>query len=107
MAKITSSIAGLWNFKDAKEIMKAMVPGRAYEFKAEPENPYDPNAIALYVVGAMFNAKGEQQGELIRCGYIPKVLAEKLSASNIESITKGEKYDQIIITTKEPDNAPE
>lgn len=101
MAKITSSIAGVFQYPNAKELMKAMPAGAYYHFEAEPLNVYDVNAIALFVY-LNSGAQGLPNEPPIKCGYIPKVLAAQLKAANIESVEKGtEKFDQIIVTTKE------
>jgi hypothetical protein len=54
----------------------------------EPDNPYDPNAIAVHVAA---------DGQIYHCGYIPRELAKDIAPllegesidCNIEAITGG------------------
>ena len=47
----------------------AVAPGRQLELRRDPENPHDPNAIAVYPAGG-----GEQ------VGWVPRELAAELAA---------------------------
>ena len=90
---IKTKIAGIFKYPEAKEIMKAMQPGTLFKWQAEPDNPYDPNAIALFVAGA---------ADWVKCGYVPKAVASSLTANRISAIVKGvESFDAIDITTGE------
>ena len=90
---IKTKIAGVFKYPAAKAPMKAMQPGTLLKWKAEPYNPYDPNAIELFVAT-------ETGWE--KCGYIPKAIVSVLKAGDIKSIVKGgDSFDEIIVTTKE------
>ena len=88
---IKTKIAGVFKYPDAKPIMKGMQPGTLFKWKAEPDNPYDPNAIELFVAG---------EHDWVKCGYVPKAVASSLTANRISAIVKGaESFDAIDITT--------
>ena len=90
---IKTKIAGVFKYPAAKAPMKAMQPGTLLKWKAEPDNPYDPNAIELFVAT-------ETGWE--KCGYIPKAVVSSLKVNCISAIVKGvESFDAIDITTTE------
>ena len=91
MNQIQAKIAGVFKYPDAKPMMKEMAHGAAYMWQAEPENQFDPNAIALFVGG---------QDAPIKCGYIPKAIAATMKADEIQSILKGAAFDEILIVKK-------
>ena len=99
MSKITSKIAGIFKYPEAKILNKNAIAGSTLKFDREPTNPFDPNAIALSLPN--IDASGLMLG-WVRCGYIPKVVAAQLAGVEIERVVKGIAWDEIIITTKEP-----
>jgi hypothetical protein len=84
---LNTKIAWIFKYPEAKEPMKAMQEGDEFTCRAEPDNQYDPNAIALYL------------GE-VKCGYIPRDIAAIMSVDNILMITKGNSFDSIAIHFK-------
>ncbi len=54
---LVCSIAG-FTYWDGDKVFKKLEPGTLLNLKAEPENPHDPNAVALYY-------------ENCKLGYIP------------------------------------
>jgi len=89
---IFTKIAGVFKYPAAKPIMKAMKPGDAYNYAFEPNNPYDPNAIALYAEIQQAGADPIQE----KCGYVPKPIAAQLKG-RIMKITKANVWDDIMI----------
>ena len=87
---IRTNIAGVFACPLAKEPMKAMLEGDAYQWKAEPENQYDPNAIAIYI------------GET-KAGFIPRKIASEIKADDIDAIKKTGQWDGIEIFLKGED----
>lgn len=109
MQEIKAKIAGWFNFPASKEPTKALKPGDALHWRAEPTNKFDPNAIELFVPMAQFAVEtskvkdmaaeliNHNGSDFIKCGYIPKAIAAGLKANRISAITRGEKFDEIII----------
>lgn len=89
MKIINTKIAGVFQYPEGKEGMKKMISGESYSWEAEPENPYDKNAIAIFLTGHHPS----------KCGYVPRVIAAEIGADQIVSITKGSAFDHITITT--------
>lgn len=99
---IPSKIAGIFKFPEAKPVMKTMTSGMDMAFKREPENPHDPNAIAIYAVPMKIESAPEDInhpfGLPIKCGYVPKEIAAKLKNAEILKIQKGVNFDMVTIT---------
>ena len=100
-----AKIAGVFKYPAAKPAMKTMVKGERFYFEKEPTNPYDPNAIALFVMEAdpfndIHNPGNPQVPRVpIKCGYLPRTLAESLKVRHIVSIVKGDFFDEVVITS--------
>ena len=98
---IATKIAGIFKYPDAKETMKFMAAGDGLHFEAEPSNPYDSNAIALFVKTKKLESPPEDlsitDGPTIKCGYIPRDHAAKLKDKKIISVQKGAAFDSITI----------
>jgi hypothetical protein len=66
--KFHTKINGTTKNKDAQEIIRSFVQsGDVLHLEAEPENPFDKNAVAVYY------------GEDGKLGYIPKDTAAKIA----------------------------
>ena len=96
MEKINTKIAGIFKYPAAKPLMKLMIDGDPYRFVREPENPYDKNAIALFIND-------------IKVGYVPAKVAIILQNVEIHAIVKNPEWDGIEIsyTTLQPNFNPE
>lgn len=97
--EITTKIAGIFKYPEAKEPMKEM--RNSLVFEREPSNPYDANAIALYIT-SFTRTNGGNEEKLIRqkCGYIPKEHAAQLRDRKIVAVRRGVAFDQIIVTVE-------
>lgn len=101
---IPSKIAGIFNYPEAKQAMKVISSGHAMAYEREPNNPHDPNAIALYISngGLPVDLKNppspDQPIRNIKCGYIPRAVAIMLKDKEILEIKKGSAFDMISIT---------
>jgi len=58
-------IAGL-TYGDGIELIQELKPGTKLDLKSEPDNPYDPNAVAIYYANK-------------RLGYIPAAANSEIS----------------------------
>lgn len=65
--KFNSKLAGV-SFDNRQDLIKTLVPGDTLILKAEPDNEWDSNAVAVY------NISNEQ------LGYIKKDTAAKINA---------------------------
>lgn len=90
--QITTKIAGVFQYPEAKQPMKALAAGGKYAFEREPTNAYDKNAIAIFATTPI----GRQ-----KCGYVPRDIAAKLAGKAVMSIVKGDGWDQVIVTYEE------
>jgi HIRAN domain len=73
-------------------------PGKPLSLVAEPDNPHDPNAVAV------FDAERTEQ-----CGYVPQVVAGKMAprdqrfgVSLAEHLADGERVGLVIAVSREP-----
>lgn len=66
-------VAGV-TFEDRQSILEQMVGNELVELKPEPENEYDPNAIAVWVT-----FPPEAQTEPAKIGYIPKPITTEVA----------------------------
>ena len=87
MGVLTSRVAGV-TFEGRQSLMANVKVGDGIRLEAEPNNPYDPNAVAVFVE----NDKGGQ------IGYIPRDAAEefkglleagKVAYATVESVGRG------------------
>lgn len=69
MKSIVSKVTGV-TYEGRQSILATLQGGEAVMLKPEPDNPYDPNAIAVWVA----TAEGPQQ-----VGYIPRYLAAEIA----------------------------
>ena len=67
MMTIESAIVGTQHQKGVFAAMFAADPGSLVDLVREPDNPYDPNAVAVHVEG-------------VKCGYVPRAQAKRLAA---------------------------
>jgi hypothetical protein len=63
-----AAVAGAARFHAAALASEEAAPGRPLELRRDPENPHDPNAVAVYIA-----AVGEQ------VGFVPRELAVELA----------------------------
>lgn len=96
---IPTRIAGAFNYPEGKLPLKAMKPGDKFIAMREPDNAYDPNAIALYVpiIGPsissdMGNGERIETPDIVqrkvKVGYLPKLQAIFLKDRKL-TITRG------------------
>jgi len=78
MVTKTLPIRGMWAYEAQRECDKAnLLVGAAVELRREPDNPHDPNAVAIVL---------RYTGS--KLGYIPREIAKDLS----KWLLKGEHY---------------
>ena len=58
------AIAG-WRFQRGDGVIHLLAAGRPLELRPEPENPHDPNAVAVWAEG-------------VKLGYVPRQLAPRV-----------------------------
>ena len=103
---IAAKIAGVFQYPEGKQAMKAMTRGSKILFEREPHNPHDANAIALYA-----EFMGTQGGDgqpipqnpnppvpmRVKIGYVPRERAAALKNVKIIAMTRGDLWDIVNI----------
>lgn len=96
---IPTKIAGIFNYPEGKEPLKATVSGDELILEREPTNAYDPNAIAVYikqkVIDLVTNSTTENR---VKIGYVPRPIAAQIKDATIIHGFKGDSWDSLVIT---------
>lgn len=114
MRTLHCKVAGT-TYEGRQEYLARLTGKEPVRLIPEPDNPYDPNAIAVYVSVHKDNlvemidrgefhdniANDALQYELLHCGYIPRELAKDIAPlmegesidCNIEAVTGGFELD--------------
>lgn len=71
MRTLSLKVAGV-TFENRQEIIAQLSGGESVQFRPEPENAFDRNAIAIYVAGDGINSAKH-------IGYVPRVLASEIA----------------------------
>lgn len=110
----TLPIVGAFYRPPAKALIEVLAVGTPLQLIAEPDNQYDPNAIAVWLETANVPAGAETRLEELlpqfgmdmetilsetawHLGYVPKEMAAKLKASG--AIEDGHPYDVTFSTS--------
>ena len=88
METLYSKVAGV-TFEGRQSVIAEMIGNEQVMLKPEPENKFDPNAIAVWVA-----FPPEAQRESAQIGYLPKEIAAKV-APNIEGESMYGQVDEI------------
>jgi hypothetical protein len=97
-------IAGL-TYYDAVDVFEELRVGKTLILKAEPENPFDGNAVAIYYgetkLGYIPASQNEQFSKLLRFGH-GDIFEAKISQRNEEA--HPEKQIRVLIRIKDKMN---
>ena len=81
-------IAG-FTYYDGLEVIDQLTLGAMVTLKAEPENPYDPDAVAVYFgetkLGYIPRIKNNALSQLLYFGY-GDIIEARISSRNLEAI---------------------
>lgn len=70
---LMSKVAGV-TFEGRQEIIRTMIGDETIQLRPEPENKYDPNAIAVWVA-----FPNEARMPVSQIGYLPREIAEQIA----------------------------
>jgi hypothetical protein len=94
-------IAG-FTYYDGLDVIDKLQLGTAVTLKAEPENPHDPDAVAVYFedkkLGYITRAKNDGVSALLHFGY-EKFLEARINSRNLEE--KPEFQFRIVVKLKD------
>ena len=94
-------IAG-FAYYDGLDVLDTLIPGAQVSLTAEPENPYDPDAVALYFgekkLGYVPKAKNTFLSNLLYFGY-GSIFEARISSRNLEN--DPERQFRIVIRLKD------
>jgi len=94
-------IAG-FTYYDAVDVFDELKVGTSLTLKAEPQNPFDGNAVAIYYnnsqLGYIPTSMNEQIFKIIRCGH-GDIFEVKISQRNEEATP--EKQIRVLVRIKE------
>ena len=80
-------IAG-FTYYDGVEVIDQLMLGTAVTLKAEPENPHDPDAVAIYFektkLGYVTQAKNSEISQLLYFGY-GDIVEARINSRNLEA----------------------
>jgi hypothetical protein len=100
MPSNTMPIVGAFYRPPAKALIDVLPIGTPLQLIAEPENPYDPNAVAVYLASEHipeaakakleetlplcgFSVEAVMEQQFWHLGYVPKEMASKLRDANV------------------------
>jgi hypothetical protein len=94
-------IAG-FAYYDGLEVIDEMKLGAPVSLKSEPDNPHDPNAVAIYLgehkLGYIPKAKNEQVSTLLYFGY-GDIIQTRISSVNLEA--EPERQFRVVLKIKD------
>ncbi len=97
-------IAG-FTYYDGLEVIDQLTLGTVIQLVSEPENPYDPNAIAVYFgqtkLGYVPRARNSELSQLLYFGY-GGIFEARISSRNLEASPEA----QFRMVIKLKDNRP-
>jgi hypothetical protein len=85
-------IAG-FTYYDGLEVIDQLTLGAVVSLKSEPENPHDPDAIAVYFgetkLGYVPRAKSSELSQLLYFGY-GDIVEARINSRNLEAPPEGQ-----------------
>jgi len=98
-------VAGV-SFEGRQQYLAALLGDEPVRIVPEPENKYDPNALAVHIA---------VNGSVCHCGYIPKELAKEIAPlldgeavmATIDAVRGGGDYHYgLVLRVEVPDDSP-